>query len=155
MSAIKVLALALPLLAVLAPAARADSRMPPATNETWVAECGGCHLAFAPHLLSGESWRRVMAGLERHFGTDASVDERAAGEISTFLERHAAVRPGRGAPRGDAPRISRTPWFMHEHREIAPSVWKRTAIRSPANCAACHRDAERGDFSERGVRIPP
>jgi len=28
-------------------------------------------------------------------------------------------------------------------------------VGSPANCVACHADAERGDFNEDKVRIPP
>ena len=29
-----------------------------------------------------------------------------------------------------------------------------TNVKTPANCGACHTTAERGDFSERGVRVP-
>jgi hypothetical protein len=33
-------------------------------------------------------------------------------------------------------------------------MFKRAAIKSPANCTACHRDAAQGDFEEDRVRIP-
>jgi len=38
-------------------------------------ECGSCHLAFAPSMLPASSWKRMLAGLNRHFGTDASITE--------------------------------------------------------------------------------
>jgi hypothetical protein len=33
-------------------------------------------------------------------------------------------------------------------------VWRLAAVKSPANCAACHTTAEQGDFRERNIRIP-
>lgn len=143
------------LLALALPgAAHADGKLAPVHNEAWKAECGSCHLAYPPQLLSAESWRRLMSGLGRHFGTDASVDPGTAREIGAFLARHAASRPGRHAAQGDSPRISQTPWFTHEHDEVPQGAWRRASVRSAANCGACHRDAERGDFRERGIRIP-
>ena len=33
------------------------------------AECGSCHMAYQPALLSAHDWRRTLAGLKDHFGT--------------------------------------------------------------------------------------
>jgi len=43
---------------------------------------------------------------------------------------------------------------VHEHGEVPSAVWRSPAVKSAANCAACHTGAEKGDFRERGIRIP-
>jgi hypothetical protein len=43
---------------------------------------------------------------------------------------------------------------VHEHDEVPGSVWKSPKVMSPSNCAACHSNAEQGDFSEHNVHIP-
>ena len=62
---------------------------PVATNPTWQAECSTCHVAYPPRLLPRESWRAVMSGLDKHFGSDASLDPATAREIGTFLDQNA------------------------------------------------------------------
>ena len=52
-------------------------KLPQATNAAWKAECGSCHAAYPPGLLPAPSWRAVMAGLDRHFGTDATIIPRS------------------------------------------------------------------------------
>ena len=119
----------------------------------YVQECGSCHVAYPPGLLPAASWGRLMSGLDRHFGTDASVDAAAAAEIGADHERYSASgKRARGASGGL--RITESAWFVHEHDEVPAAVWTRPAVKSPANCAACHRGAEQGDFDEDRVRIP-
>lgn len=134
-----------------------------AANAKWQAECSACHMAYPPALLPERSWRKLMGGLDRHFGENASLDAATAAEITAFLAPNAADRNGgrRGAKMmsgiagGETPlRISETPYFRRKHREVADSVFKRPAIGSPANCSACHAGAEAGSFSEHDVRIP-
>ncbi len=137
---------------VFSGAAVADSRITAARNATWQAECGSCHVAYPPSLLPADSWRAVMAGLDKHFGVDASVDAKAATEIGAFLERNAGR--GRGMAARPVLRITETAWFRHEHDEIGATVWKNPKVKSPANCAACHVGAEQGNFSEHNVRVP-
>jgi hypothetical protein len=43
---------------------------------------------------------------------------------------------------------------VREHDEVPPQVWQRTAIKSAANCEACHTQAASGSFREREIRIP-
>lgn len=133
--------------------ALADSKGFSATNKTWQTECASCHIAYPPQLLPAPAWRRMMAGLDKHFGTDASVDARAAAEISAFLESNAGAGKKRGVDSGTL-RISETPWFTRKHDEVAASTWKNPKVKTAANCAACHAGAERGDFDEHAVRIP-
>ena len=51
-------------------------------------------------------------------------------------------------------RITETSWFRHEHPRPSSSVWQRPDVKSPANCGACHREAEVGDYRERSLRVP-
>ena len=147
----KITALLFAALALLAHEALADGHRFTADNPRWKAECGSCHLAYPPQLLPASAWRSIMAGLERHFGADASLEPAAAAEIGAFLEKNAGS--GRRAD-GRTLRITEAAWFRREHDEVPAAAWRRPSIRSAANCAACHRGAEQGDFRERNIRIP-
>ena len=138
---------------LIADAVAGEHKVPTATNAAWQAECGSCHVAYPPRLLPAQSWRTIMKSLDRHFGVDASVDTGATADIGAFLEANARRE---GSKRSDpaALRITETGWFRHEHSGIAASMWKRADVRSAANCGACHRGADNGDFSERNVRLP-
>lgn len=140
-----------------------ERALPPVRNAKWKAECSSCHMAYHPGLLPERSWRRIMAGLDQHFGENAALDAPTAAEIEQFLvansaDRQSARRSQRilqSIPPSAAPlRFSETPYFRAKHDEISPTTFKRKSIGSPANCAACHQGAEKGDFSERLVKIP-
>ena len=116
-------------------------------------ECAACHVAYPPGLLPAASWQRLMANLPRHFGTDASLEPAAVKELSAWLAANAGTDQGAGKlPPQD--RITQQPWFVREHREVSAATWKLPVVKSPANCAACHRQADQGDFNEHTVRIP-
>lgn len=126
---------------------------PPQVNAKFLQECSGCHVAYAPGLLPAESWRKVMAGLDKHFGSDASLSDQDNNEITAFLVNNASNRwKAQTAPL----RITESGWFKRKHdsREVDPAVWKRPSVKSAANCGACHPQADRGDFSERNIKIP-
>lgn len=129
-----------------------------ATNAKWKNECGACHVAYPPNLLPAESWRALMSGLDKHFGSDASLDAASAREIGNFLEQNAGSEKfasqmfvSRGKPQL---RITETRWFRNKHDEVSQRDWDNPKVKSPANCTACHTQAENGDYSERNVRIP-
>ncbi len=129
------------------------------TNAKWKAECGTCHVAFPPHLLPAASWRAVMAGLEKHFGSDASLDTATSKEISLFLETYASRRWSESAVKPQLRikpimRITETRWFRSEHREVGSHVWSSPKVKSAANCGACHTRADEGRFGEHDIRIP-
>lgn len=133
-------------------AARAEGHRYQATDPTWKAECGSCHIAYPPALLPAASWRAVMSGLDKHFGADASLDPATRDKITAFLEQNASRK--RKLIDATELRITETRWFRHEHDEVPAYVWKNTKVKSPANCAACHLNAEAGDYSEHNIRIP-
>ena len=56
-------------------------KLPAAASPAWKSECGSCHVAYPPGLLPAASWRAVMAGLDRHFDTDATIDAPTATAI--------------------------------------------------------------------------
>jgi nitrate/TMAO reductase-like tetraheme cytochrome c subunit len=116
-------------------------------------ECAACHVAYPPGLLPAASWARIMGGLGKHFGTDASLDAASTADIAAWLKANAGTgRRGSEEPPQD--RISKSNWFVHQHDEVSASTWKRASIGSPSNCAACHSGAAKGDFNEHAVRIP-
>lgn len=116
-------------------------------------ECGSCHLEFPPNLLPKASWQRMMKGLHNHYGSDASLDAATQKQIDTWLQTFGGQgKRAREEPPQD--RITRSAWFERKHREVSAATFKRAAIKSPANCTACHQDAAEGDFEEDRVRIP-
>lgn len=129
-------------------------KLPAATNAAWKSECASCHVAYPPGLMPAASWRAVMARLDRHFGSDATIDAATAAAIEAFLVANA------GRDRSPSPtaepilRITEMRWFVHEHDEIAPATFHSPEVKGAANCGACHTNADSGRFSEREVRIP-
>jgi hypothetical protein len=119
------------------PAAADRPRLPP--NPAYRAECASCHVAFPPGLLPASSWKQLMTRLDRHFGTDASLDAKLQEEIGRYLAANAGRR---AAPAGPEPRITQTGWFLKEHRREIP------AGKNPADCASCHAGAENGIYED-------
>jgi hypothetical protein len=94
----------------------------------------------------------VMSNLRQHHGTDASLEPAQVTEISTWLAQNASRRLAADAAPED--RVTRTAWFVREHRKVPQSTWARASIKTPANCTACHTGAAQGDFNEHAIRIP-
>ena len=128
-------------------------------NTAYREECGSCHMAYPAMLLPRQSWRKIMAGLEDHFGENAALDDKTGDEIEDYLlgESNRVTYRKLFRNLGDAAplRITELPYFVHEHDEI-PSrfVTANEQVKSLSQCNACHRDAERGRFDEDDVVIP-
>jgi mono/diheme cytochrome c family protein len=124
----------------------------PATASTYQEECGSCHTAYPARFLKPADWTTVLGTLDRHYGADATLDAAALSAVARHL--------GVGAPPANAPvtsalpRITGSGWFVHEHDEIPAATFKSPAVRSAANCSACHTGADRGDFDEHSIRMP-
>lgn len=138
-------------------------KLPVVSNAKWKAECSSCHMAYHPGLLPERSWKKMMAGLDKHFGENAALDPPTRAEIEQFLISNSADRvDNRRSQRitqsiaaNEAPlRISETAYFKGKHDEISAATFKRKSIGSASNCIACHKGAEQGNFSESLVRIP-
>ena len=131
----------------------AKMTMPTEVPASYEAECASCHMAYPPALLSQQSWKNLMSGLSKHFGTDASLDPKTQTELTNWLVKNATTRQKYSETAPDN-RITKTSWFIRKHDEVNADVWKRASIKSPANCGACHIDAANGVFSERNIKIP-
>jgi hypothetical protein len=139
-------------LVVAASPAFADGSRAPA-DPAFLSECGSCHVPYPARLLSAGAWRTVMNNLDRHFGTDASIDAATARSITVYLEANA----GTGGKVSTDPRLVRvteSPRFVHKHREIAAATWQSPKVQGAANCGACHAGAQDGRFGDHDVRIP-
>lgn len=131
-------------------------------NMVYEEECGSCHNAFSPTLLPARSWVKVMAGLEEHFGDDASLPEATSSEILKWLADSSAERAfsepskkiissiGNAAPL----RITETAYWKDKHSGIDSQVYSRKAVSSRTNCAACHPGAPLGSFEDRDISVP-
>jgi hypothetical protein len=124
------------MLTIAALPASADKLRLPA-DPAYKAECGSCHVPYPPKLLPASSWEQLMARLDKHFGSDASLEPKLHAEIGRYLAAHAGRR---AAPPGAEPRITQTRWFLKEHRKEIP------AGGNPADCASCHKGADNGIY---------
>jgi cytochrome b len=133
------------------------TRIDPLTAE----ECSACHNFYHPSLLPAASWKRLMAGLDDHFGENAWIDEGDAAEIEAWLTAHAAetvdTAPARlFSRRNPEPpaALTETPAWRRLHGDLPAALFERAPILSRANCAACHADAASGRFSPFAISIP-
>ena len=133
--------------------AGSENLLPATLSPKYQQECAACHLAYPPGFLPSRSWLRLKNNLEQHFGFDASIDAKDIQEISTWLDANAGTyKRARAEPKDD--RLTESDWFVRKHRKIEDEVWLRDAVKSKANCAACHTQAERGNYDDDGVKIP-
>lgn len=128
--------------------AHADQRgvFPSDIPASYRAECGGCHVAFAPDLLPVDAWHRIMSDLVEHYGVDATLDAKERGEIEGFLARNA----GHGLhtkKNGDQLRLTDTLWFHRRHGNVKP-LFQDPRVVSKANCSACHLHADEGRYDQ-------
>ncbi len=138
----------------------APARFDPAFAE----ECSACHILYHPSLLPAADWDRLMAGLDDHYGEDASLDAGATKRIRDWLVANAAetadTRPAHlftlpTHADGALGSIAATAAWHNLHDDALESgAFEVKSVRSRANCEACHKDAETGFFSPFNVNIP-
>ena len=124
-------------------------------------ECGACHTAYHPSLSPGATWAAIVAGLNAHFGENASLDPATTGHIRAYLlansaerfDTKAANRLSRTDP-AEPLRITATPFWRRTHRGIPDAVFASKAVRSRGACNACHGDAASGLFAPSSIHIP-
>ena len=138
--------------------------LPYPVNPKYTEECGSCHVAYSPSLLPARSWRKTMANLDKHFDSDASIEEPVRLAIEKHLVENAMDSTeatcrmdmmNRGLSARDVPlRITATPYFHRIHSAIGPAVWNHEKVGSSANCGACHSQADKGRYASRELRLP-
>ena len=147
------LATSLGLLALSAAQADGGRGMPRNMPAAYTAECAACHTAYTPGLLPARSWQRIMTGLDKHYGTDASLDPATVQQLSNWLQANAGTYK-RVTEEPPQDRITRSAWFARKHDDIAPAVWKHASVKSAANCSACHTGADKGQYDDDNIRFP-
>lgn len=133
-------------------------------NPVYMEECGSCHMAYPPGLLTSASWSKLMTGLDNHFGENAELDAATSKTIETFLTYNSAdqsnsrrSREFRASVQASSPplRITQTAYFKRKHHELpARMVTGNPEVKSFSQCNRCHGGAERGVFNEDDIRIP-
>lgn len=130
-------------------------------DPVYAKECGACHTAYHPSLAPAATWRAVVAGLDDHFGDNASLDGPVVARLLSYLAANSAeywdTRAANGlrTPSVTAPlRITASPAWQRIHGDIAETAFNTKAVGGAFNCAACHRDASRGLFAPQAIAIP-
>ncbi len=128
------------------------------TPELYRSECGDCHHAHHPSLRAAADWRHLMAGLEDHFGEDASLTPADGAEIARFLAVNAGetfdTEAANLMARPAGARITEGAAWKSRHEGLAKELFKAKAVGSAANCNACHRDADNGRFDDQAIELP-
>jgi len=124
-------------------------------------ECGACHMAYPAALLPADSWRAMMGDLSNHFGEDAWLPPETVATLTGWLTANAAEtwdsKAGHAFRRAgaEAPlRVTGTPFWRRRHDDLPEALFRSAAVRSPANCKACHADAPSGAFRRAAIDVP-
>ncbi len=115
-------------------------RVPPVSDPVVAKECGSCHLAYPPKFLSAEAWTKIIDTLPQHFGEDASLPDKTRATVQAYYTANA------GRSQTGLKRISDQSWWLREHRAVGQSRFAEA--KSKANCAACHKQADKGVFED-------
>ena len=64
----------------------------PVNNQLYIKECGSCHFPYQAGLLPANAWNKMMANLENHFNSDASLSPENFQTISKYLNANSAEK---------------------------------------------------------------
>jgi len=130
-------------------------------SAAYAKECKACHSLHHPSIAPAATWADIMAGLEDHFGENASLDGNLRSELQTYLTANSAEHWDTEAanllrtPAVREPlRITSTQGWKRLHRDVPADVFKRKSVGGALNCSQCHADAEKGRFAPRAIAIP-
>lgn len=132
-------------------------------NSLWQESCGECHLAFHPSLLPRRSWERLLAEQDNHFDEVLGLGEEDVATLLAYaransgeqVEREHSWRTVHAIAASETPlRITETEYWKQTHADIDEAVWRHDKVKGRLNCAACHRDAGQGGFSNGAMRLP-
>lgn len=129
-----------------------SSSVAPVDNTLYQKECASCHFGYQPSLLNKASWEKVMGNLSDHFGTDASLGKVESEQILNYLVNNAGS--GKITANNNTMQITKSPYFIKEHRKIPSKLIEQKEVNSLANCLACHTTADKGNYNERAIVIP-
>jgi hypothetical protein len=126
-------------------------RLAAATDPVVKEECGKCHMAFSARLLPRRSWQKIIDSLSEHPGGDVSLPEAQQSAVLDYYLANAADGTSAGKegrkvassiPPNETPlRITETRRWRKRHHEVRSERWTSPAVKSKANCPACHKSA--------------
>ena len=145
-------------------AARAEpGDVGPNTNPTYVKECGSCHFPYQPAFLPARSWQKIMGSLKEHFGENAEVKLADRDNMLAYLAGAAADSAANGRSRTLMSRLPTmdTPMRVTDILLVGgihggfldPKFKGIPAMKSLADCAACHPRALDGRFGPRNYTV--
>ncbi len=135
----------------------------PVTNAKYAKECSACHMAYQPGLLPERSWRKLMASLHDHFGDNAEISVADQQELTDYLVNNSAERAkykrsaqmAHSIAKKETPvQITKVPFFIREHREVANKERGNDKLKSLSQCEQCHQKANDGSYAESEINIP-
>ncbi len=136
----------------------------PVKNDLYIKECGSCHFPYQAGLLPSSSWNKIMANLNNHFNSDASLDDKTFQILSKYLNENSAEKSldykrsykiMASLRENQIPdSISTTPYIIQKHREIRKDLITQKDVKGLFNCIACHTTADKGIYGERDIKIP-
>ncbi|MDY0321407.1 MAG: cytochrome C [Arcobacteraceae bacterium] len=137
----------------------------PVDNQLYIQECASCHFGYQPGLLPQKSWKALMANLENHFGTDASLNQKDFDAINNYLTENSADKAkkykrsnkiAKSTENITTPIISilEIPYIKKEHQGIPKKLIIQEDVKSLSNCISCHKTADKGYYGERHIIIP-
>lgn len=145
------------------PASAASGRVLVPADSTYIKECGACHTAYSPELLPAASWRKLMQGLDDHFGESARLEAPIQHAITRYLVEHAADRATNDQSRAimgslhpsEAPlRITQVPYIAGLHAAVLDPVWNgEPRPKTLTECGVCHHDVTFGDFRTKVFHV--
>ena len=144
-------------------AGKMDVTIKPVDNTIYEKECGSCHFAYPAGLLPSNSWNKKMSNLDKHFGDDATVDEKTFQTLSSYLNENSAEKSMNYKRsrkivenlNGNIPdSISKMPYMKRKHEDIKEHLITQKEVKGMFNCTACHQNAKKGIFSDDDVNIP-
>ena len=138
----------------------------PVTNKQYQDECGACHFAYQPGLLSAQSWEKLLnaEALRKHFGDNAELDKNTLQVIHDYAVENAADKSwykrsrkiALASEEGEAPlRITEVRYIKRKHQYLPEKMIKGNKdVKSLSYCDKCHTQAGKGVFDDDTVAIP-
>ena len=126
------------------------------TNATYAKECGSCHFPYQAGWLPERSWRAILSSLDRHFGENAELKAPQRQEVLNYLVANSADKADslRSREMMEVIKPNETPTSITKVLYVGgihggfldPNFKGKPAVKTLADCAACHDKAERGWF---------
>ncbi len=136
----------------------------PVNNANYAEECGACHFAYQPGLLPSSSWKKLMTGLEDHFGENAELETEEQQVLTDYLTKQAAefssykrsTKIIRSLIKDKTPlRITEIPYIIKKHDELTSvMVTGNPEVKSLSYCDNCHTKAITGSYTEDDIIVP-